>query len=253
MENVLSVYVENLRKYNEGQLQGGWLKLPVSDEKLHAFLKDVVGIDENHEEFFITDYNKDDDLDFLSIGEYSNLEVLNLIAKQISMMYESDLMAAKAYIDYRGTIKDPFEILNVLTQVPDIEFNSYDFPGIEACLDESKESLYGRVCAYNNGLTEILESTNIEHLFDYERYGFEQSVNEAYLMDEGYLLIEETDVELNYCTYEELKENINYDFNFLNHHHMSLDKQIKNSESMKGQNKENKREDISKEKEESIR
>lgn len=253
MDNILSVYVDNSRKYNEGQLQGGWLKLPVSDEELRAFLKDVVGIDEDHEEFIITDYIMDECLDFLSIDEYSNLEALNLIVKQSSMLYKDELMAAKAYIDYRGNIKDPIEILNVLTQVPDIEFNSYDFPGVEACLDENKESLYGRVCAYNNGLTEILESTNIEHLFDYERYGLEESINDAYLTDEGYLLINETDVELNYFTYEELKENINYDFNFLNHHHISLDEQIKSSDSMKEQNKEAEREDISKEKEESIR
>ena len=37
-DNPISVLVGNLRKYNEGNLDGKWLNLPMSDEELNREL-----------------------------------------------------------------------------------------------------------------------------------------------------------------------------------------------------------------------
>jgi len=45
------VYLTNLGRYNEGVLQGKWLKLPASKEALEKVL-DEIGINEMYEEYF---------------------------------------------------------------------------------------------------------------------------------------------------------------------------------------------------------
>jgi hypothetical protein len=68
---MFKIYLSNLGAYTRGQLKGEWLTLPMTEEKLQAAVKKVLG-NKGDEEFFITDY----DLPF-SISEYENLEELN--------------------------------------------------------------------------------------------------------------------------------------------------------------------------------
>ena len=41
---MLNVWIGNLGKYNEGELVGEWLKLPVSKQELDTFLREKVGL-----------------------------------------------------------------------------------------------------------------------------------------------------------------------------------------------------------------
>lgn len=56
---IARAYVANLGKYNEGQLVGGWISLPTSDERIFKFLRDVVRIDAQYEEYAIHDWESD--------------------------------------------------------------------------------------------------------------------------------------------------------------------------------------------------
>ena len=47
---MLNVWIGNLGKYNEGELVGDWLKLPVSEQELNRFLKEEVGLQLTQEE-----------------------------------------------------------------------------------------------------------------------------------------------------------------------------------------------------------
>ena len=69
---MMNIYLTNLGKYNEGELVGEWVKLPVSDEELQKVFERI-GINEEYEEYFITDY----ECDFYEIGEYENIDTLN--------------------------------------------------------------------------------------------------------------------------------------------------------------------------------
>ena len=56
---MLNVWIGNLGKYNEGELVGGWLKLPKSDKEIDEFLKNVVELNDEYEEYMINDYETD--------------------------------------------------------------------------------------------------------------------------------------------------------------------------------------------------
>lgn len=55
----MKIYLTNLGKYNEGELIGEWVELPVSQEELQKVFERI-GISEEYEEYFITDYDCDD-------------------------------------------------------------------------------------------------------------------------------------------------------------------------------------------------
>ena len=51
----MEIFLTNLGKYVEGCLVGQWVKLPVPEDKLESVLKQI-GINDEYEEYFITDY-----------------------------------------------------------------------------------------------------------------------------------------------------------------------------------------------------
>ena len=81
---MLSVFVENLGKYNEGEFVGRWLELPCSDDELQSALKDI-GIGSPrfgggvYEEWFVADW--DCDIPGLSYCEYPDINEWNKIAE----------------------------------------------------------------------------------------------------------------------------------------------------------------------------
>jgi hypothetical protein len=77
----LRVYVANLGRYTEGELVGGWINLPTSNQAIKTFLKDVVGLNEQYEEYSIQDYES-----IFSIEEYVNIHDLNMLAVKLESM-----------------------------------------------------------------------------------------------------------------------------------------------------------------------
>jgi len=90
---MLNIYLTNLGKYNEGQLVGEWVELPATEEELEA-VKKRIGINEQYEEWFITDYETD--ISGLEVSEYSNLEELNELAETLENL-DSDIIEALLY------------------------------------------------------------------------------------------------------------------------------------------------------------
>ena len=84
------IALTNLGKYNEGKLIFTWLQLPCTDEELRA-AKDEIGINEQYEEWFITDYESD--IEGLKIEEYENIDDLNELLEQIENIDDDDLNA----------------------------------------------------------------------------------------------------------------------------------------------------------------
>lgn len=83
MKHILNLYVANLGKYNEGELKGGWIVLPKTEEEINEFLKEEVGINDQYEEWAIHDYETDFGI---KVGEYDNIFELNEIAEKINDM-----------------------------------------------------------------------------------------------------------------------------------------------------------------------
>ena len=65
------IFLTNLGKYNEGQLTGKWVEMPIDENELKEALKDI-DINKEYEEFFITDYEAP-----FKINEYDSIETIN--------------------------------------------------------------------------------------------------------------------------------------------------------------------------------
>lgn len=105
MTGTINVFLTNLGKYNEGILQGEWVALPVDEEELQEVFKRI-GISSEpdaegnyYEEYFITDYETDFDL---QIGEYENINKLNELAEELESLDSSDIECVKAQIEAYG-------------------------------------------------------------------------------------------------------------------------------------------------------
>lgn len=110
---LLSIYITNLGKYNEGELIGEWVNLPATDEELDE-VYNRIGINEEYEEVFITDYETD--IDGLEIGEYDNILELNEIAKDLETLDGYDLEKIGAIIEVHGlTLREAIDDIDNYT------------------------------------------------------------------------------------------------------------------------------------------
>lgn len=78
----INVFVSNLAKYNEGELNGQWTTLPVCDVNEEILDKLDLGGDGKHgyhDEWFISDYEAP-----FKIDEYENLYALNKLAEALN-------------------------------------------------------------------------------------------------------------------------------------------------------------------------
>lgn len=99
--SIIEAYVTNLGKYNEGELLGKWIDLPIDDEEFEEVLQEI-GVDgENYEEYFFTDYSYNN-VEDLNLSEHENIEDLNEIAEQLENLSDYELDAFNAIVQHFG-------------------------------------------------------------------------------------------------------------------------------------------------------
>lgn len=207
---MLNVWIGNLGKYNEGELVGEWLKLPVSKQELDTFLREKVGLQLTqaevdkaleeegvcYEEYMINDYETDLPI---KISEYENLDNLNLLATIAENV--NDMDAINAYIDSQGEMTLE-ELANLMEQEDDIAY--FRFSNDSSYM--SAEEKMGYEMADATGLLSTLQKLQIEEFFDFEGYGSSWENGDITILDNGYIDFGDSDIDLNRYTLEELKE-----------------------------------------------
>lgn len=150
---MLRIYLTNLGKYNEGELVGEWVELPVSQEELEKVFERI-GINEEYEEFFITDYETD--INAVTVGEYDNLDELNELAEELEEVGEAEKKAIQAML------LDGYEFKEALEKA-----NNGDFTIYYDC-DNMTDVAYEVVeqCGYLQNVPE-----QVSRYFDYEAFG----------------------------------------------------------------------------------
>ena len=93
--DLLNVAVTNLGKYNEGYLIYEWLRLPASEEEIQECFKKI-GLNEEYEEYFITDYESDVGL---KCSEYTSLKELNENIQELEDVTKGDYDKLQAVIE----------------------------------------------------------------------------------------------------------------------------------------------------------
>lgn len=182
-EMSLSAFVTNLGKYNEGELVGEWVEFPVSQKELDDVFKRI-GIGEKdefgqpYEEYFITDYDGNTPSELRNqLGEYTNIETLQVIAKILEKINE---LGDEAVEVFEGLLEN-FDYLDAAANV--IEGNYEFLSGVE----NNSDLGYYVVDNYFGGIKNLSEDT-IETYFDYDSFG--------------------RDLRIEYCPEEDMPEDI---------------------------------------------
>ena len=167
----MNIYLTNLGKYNEGELIGEWVELPVSHEELQKVFERI-GINGEYEEYFITDY----ECDFYEVGEYESLDTLNEIAERIEELGEEGSEVVKALMSELGyTLNEAID-----------KVNSGDYRIYSDC-DDMTDIAYQVVeeCEYLNNVPD-----DVARYFDYESFGRDLGIEGTYIFTDDNNAIE---------------------------------------------------------------
>ena len=167
----MKIFLTNLGKYNEGELIGEWVELPESQEELKKVFERI-GINEEYEEYFITDY----ECDLYEVGEYENIDKLNDIAERIKELDEEKSKVVKALIQ-----KLDYTLYEAIDKV-----NSGDYMIYNDC-ENMTDVAYQVVeeCGYLENVPD-----NVARYFDYESFGRELEIEGNYILLDGSEVIE---------------------------------------------------------------
>lgn len=167
----MKIYLTNLGKYNEGELVGEWVELPAAQEELEKVFERI-GINEEYEEYFITDY----ECDLYEVGEYENIDKLNDIAERIKELDEEGSKVVKALIQ-----KLDYTLDEAIDKV-----NSGDYMIYNDC-ENMTDVAYQVVeeCGYLENVPD-----NVARYFDYKSFGRELGIWGNYIFLDGSEVIE---------------------------------------------------------------
>lgn len=194
---MLNVWIGNLGKYNEGELVGGWLELPKSKIEIDDFLKNVVGLNEEYEEYMINDFETD--LPY-KVNEFDSIRELNLLAKVAEEIQDID--AINAYVEADKDLSK-LELMNLIKQEHNIPYYTYEDDVTNASLDHK----FGYTMAEQWGVARILEENDLSMYFDYEKYGRDRCMcTNTVLLENGYIDMDESNIDLELYTLAELIE-----------------------------------------------
>lgn len=146
----IKAFVTNLGKYNEGELIGEWVTFPIDEDQQTELFKRI-GINEQYEEYFITDYEAPDGM---KISEYSSITELNEMAEKLDSVefYQEDTL--EALLSHLGDIDEAIDALDNTLCYPDC----YDMADVaERYCDE---------CGILDNIPE-----DLRYYFDFEKYG----------------------------------------------------------------------------------
>lgn len=172
--NEVKVWVGNLGKYNEGNLVGRWIELPIDEDDLEKVLESI-GIDnEEYEEIFIADY--DIHFDSKELGEYTSIERLNEIAERYNDLeeYEKEVF---------NEISTDFKLDEAFDIVEDGDYMIYS-----NCDDMGDVAMQ---YVEETGLLNNVPGDLVDY-FDYQSYGRDMEINGYYIRSsycDGYIEI----------------------------------------------------------------
>lgn len=169
IEPIISAFITNLGKYNEGDLIGKWHGFPTTAEKIAQTLKKI-GIDGvRYEEFFITDYETTIEGIYDCLWEYASLDELNYLACKLEDMTSREVEIYEAAIEsgsYSGSVKDLINLTDNL--------DCFDYmEGIEDDYD------LGYYWVEESGCYDTKSLGNLSNYIDYERFGRDIAIDES--------------------------------------------------------------------------
>jgi len=181
---MLEAFVTNLGRYNEGYLDGEYLKLPANTEEVQGLLKRIHVDGVRYEEIFITDYITDIPGLRGCMGENESIDELNYLAALLDDMEEWEVEKFAAAVDF-GEYNSVPALINLTQNLDCFEFYS----------NVNNEEDLGRYYIEEMCTLEIPE--HLQNYIDYEAYGRDMNLDEdgrftdgGYVVRTGYSFIE---------------------------------------------------------------
>jgi len=157
----IKIALTNLGKYNEGELVFTWLELPFAEGELEA-AKEKIGINEQYEEWFISD--TDSDLPGLEISEYADIEELNEIVKDYERLDEQDQDKVKAIIEADSiSLQEAIEDIDSIELIEDVH-NDYDL---------------GYYWIHESGCYDLKPMGNLANYINYQSFGYDIRIEQG--------------------------------------------------------------------------
>ncbi|MDF1882708.1 antirestriction protein ArdA [Sulfurimonas sp. SAG-AH-194-C21] len=120
----MKIYITDLEAYNNGNLIGEWVELPMNEDLLAESIENVCyagkkacGSEHYHEEVFITDYEA-----IINVEEYDDINRLNEIAEILEEYSEGDFLKLKL-LSHEGY--EEREVID--TGIDNYDVSIYDF------------------------------------------------------------------------------------------------------------------------------
>ena len=158
----IKAFVTNLGLYNEGILCGEWVTFPITEEEQEG-LFERIHIDEEHEEYFMTDYESNIDL-YNTFGEYVSIDKLNEIAEEIDCLDSWEEEAVTALMNNGYTFKQAMEAKD----------------DVICYRDCSTMADVAEQYAAETGLLDSIPE-NLRYYFDFEAFGRDMSFEGEYI------------------------------------------------------------------------
>lgn len=151
-------FITNLGKYNEGELVGKWVSFPIDEEDFDKVLDDI-GINDEYEEWFVTDYDGNfSDVANSKLGEYPSYDDLQYFGEICDSIDDSEIATVFAVMDYAG-----YDIEEAVEMVSSGDATLHDDIFSDSDVGNYFVDLYG-------GVSE-LSKDELENYFDYEAFG----------------------------------------------------------------------------------
>ena len=173
MIETMSICVQNLGKYNEGELVFEWLDLPATEEKIQETLSKI-GINEQYEEYMIADS------EYIKAGEYESIDSVNERAE--------DILRLKEEIDISLELIEEIQQDYKTEDVDELIDTINDAIVIETDASLSNEATVGYYYFDLMGIENELPS-NFVNYFDYEKYGRDILIESSYYSDDNHIVI----------------------------------------------------------------
>ncbi len=210
-EPAFEIWLGNLRKYTEGNLEGEWIRFPQEEPYLQEVVRRIAGPD--NDEMMIFDIDTREDCRYMRdlIGEWSHVDELNTIARLIG---DAPHPAVEAYLQEHSGLTFT-ELANLFMQESEIPYYPYKFDGSdnpEVMERLSNEAKMGwTVIEEREGLVDMLKgiplgTTNVMDYLDVEAVGQGLSLSGyCTLAEDGYYNVQQEGPDLSAYTMDEIK------------------------------------------------
>lgn len=171
---MLNIFITNLSEYNNGNLVGEWVSLPIDSSFLNQTIRKILSSDDS-EELFITDWEWKDETIF-EIGEYDNIQELNNKIYKLHELMSYQLKSITFLISENICTSNNLD--NCIEKSYDVVIHKN-----KTMVDISKDRIIEIM-----GVNDI--PTIISNHIDYESMGEEIRVNEYFVVGESNIIYE---------------------------------------------------------------